>query len=110
MLTTHITFSVGWIGTVAAFLALSIVGLLGNDQVVRACYISMEVVAWFTLLFCLPPNRLDSGIRNTLGPIQTLVDTCQIGSNTYRHSNPNVAHATHLLFSRRCYGKSHSFR
>jgi hypothetical protein len=54
MLTTHITFSVGWIGTIAAFLALAIVGLVGNDQIIRACYISMEVVAWFVIVpFCL---------------------------------------------------------
>jgi hypothetical protein len=66
MLTTHITFSVGWIGTVAAFLALSIVGLLGNDQVVRACYISMEVVAWFIIVpFCFA--SLLTGLIQALG-------------------------------------------
>jgi len=66
MLTTHITFSVGWIGTVAAFLALSIVGLSGNDQVVRACYISMEVVAWFIIVpFCFA--SLLTGLIQALG-------------------------------------------
>jgi hypothetical protein len=54
MLTTHITFSIGWFGTVAAFLALSIAGLSGNEQVVRACYIGMDLIAWFIILpFCI---------------------------------------------------------
>ena len=66
LLTTHITFSVGWIGTVAAFLALSIVGLVGNDQVVRSCYIAMEVVAWFIIVpFCFA--SLLTGLIQALG-------------------------------------------
>lgn len=66
MLTTHITFSVGWIGTVAAFLALSIVGLVGNDQVVRSCYIAMEVVAWFIIVpFCFASFL--TGIAQSIG-------------------------------------------
>lgn len=66
MLTTHITFSVGWIGTVAAFLALSIVGLIGNDEMVRACYIAMEVVAWFIIVpFCFA--SLLTGLIQALG-------------------------------------------
>ena len=66
VLATHITFSVGWIGTVAAFLALSIVGLLGNDPVVRSCYIAMEVVAWFIIMpFCFA--SLVTGLIQALG-------------------------------------------
>lgn len=66
MLTTHITFSVGWIGTVAAFLALSIVGLTGNDPTVRACYIAMEVIAWFIIVpFCIA--SLLTGLIQALG-------------------------------------------
>ena len=66
MLTTHITFSVGWIGTVAAFLALSIVGLIGNDEMVRACYIAMELVAWFIIVpFCFA--SLLTGLIQALG-------------------------------------------
>ena len=30
MLTAHITFSLGWMGTIAAFLALALAGLVGN--------------------------------------------------------------------------------
>ena len=32
VLTTHIIFSVGWIGTVAAFVAFAVASLTGNDQ------------------------------------------------------------------------------
>lgn len=66
MLTTHITFSVGWIGTVAAFLALSIIGLVGNDELVRSCYVAMEVIAWFVIIpFCLASFL--SGLIQALG-------------------------------------------
>ena len=50
-LTAHITFSVGWFGAVAGFLALSIAGLTSQDlQVARASYISMELISWFIIL------------------------------------------------------------
>lgn len=66
MLTTHITFSVGWLGTVTAFLALSIVGLVANDQTVRACYIGMEIIAWFVIVpFCFA--SLLTGLIQALG-------------------------------------------
>jgi len=66
MLTTHITFSVAWMGTVAAFLALSIAGLIGNDQTVRSCYIAMEIVAWFIIVpFCFA--ALLTGLIQALG-------------------------------------------
>ena len=66
MLTTHITFSVGWVGTVAAFLALSIVGLVSSDSVVRSCYIAMEIVAWFIIIpFCFA--SLLTGLVQALG-------------------------------------------
>lgn len=66
MLTTHITFSVGWIGTVAAFLALSMVGLVSSDAVVRSCYVAMEIVAWFVIIpFCLA--SLLTGLVQALG-------------------------------------------
>ena len=66
MLTTHLTFSVGWIGTIAAFLALSIMALVANDQVVRSCYIGMEVIAWFIIVpFCFA--SFISGLIQALG-------------------------------------------
>jgi len=50
-LTAHVTFAVGWIGAVAAFLALAIAGLTSQDaQMVRAAYLAMEVIARFVIV------------------------------------------------------------
>ena len=44
--TVHVTVTVGWLGAVAGFLALAIVGLTNQDsQVVSAAYISMDLIA-----------------------------------------------------------------
>ena len=50
-LTTHVTASVGWLGAVGGFLALSIVGLTSQDaQTVRAAYLAMESTGWYVLV------------------------------------------------------------
>ena len=50
-LTAHITFSVGWLGAVVAYLALAIGGLISNDShMVRAAYLSMELIGWFVIV------------------------------------------------------------
>ena len=42
-LTAHVTSSVGWLGTVAGFMALAVAGLAGQDtQMVRAAYLAMK--------------------------------------------------------------------
>ncbi|HNP76479.1 MAG: hypothetical protein U0289_03835 [Cyclobacteriaceae bacterium] len=66
-LTSHITFSIGWFGAVAAFFALAIGGLLGKDaQLVRASYLSMELIGWFVIVpACLA--SLLSGVIQSLG-------------------------------------------
>jgi hypothetical protein len=54
VLTSHITFSAGWLGAVAVFLALAITGLTSDIQVARSSYIAMELSAWFVIVpFCL---------------------------------------------------------
>jgi len=51
VLTAHVTSSVGWLGAVVVFLALSIVGLTSQDaQTVRGTYLVMEPAAWFVLV------------------------------------------------------------
>jgi len=51
MRTAHITFTVGWLGTVAGFLALAVAGLTSPDfQIVRASYIAMELTARFVIV------------------------------------------------------------
>ena len=54
-LTTHITASVGWLGSVVTFLALAITGLNSDDpQIVRAAYLSMHLTTWFVIVpFCV---------------------------------------------------------
>lgn len=50
-LTAHVTSSVGWIGAVAVFLALGVVGLTSEDAgTVRGTYLVMEPAAWFVLV------------------------------------------------------------
>lgn len=50
-LIVHITSSVGWLGAVVVFLALSIVGLTSQDApTVRGAYLVMEPTAWLVLL------------------------------------------------------------
>lgn len=51
VLTAHVTTSVGWLGAVAGFLALSIVGVASQDaQTVRAAYLAMESTGWYVLV------------------------------------------------------------
>src|SRR5918996_3278582 len=50
-LTAHITFSVGWVGAVVAYLALAIAVLTSHDvSMVRAAYLSMELIGWFVIV------------------------------------------------------------
>ena len=51
VLTTHVTASVGWLGAVACFLALGIVGLTSQDPgTVRGAYLVMEPAARYFLV------------------------------------------------------------
>ena len=50
-LTTHVVSSVGWLGAVIAFLALAITGRSSGDtELVRGCYLAMEVLGWFVIV------------------------------------------------------------
>ena len=66
-LTAHVTFSVGWLGTVAGFLALAIAALTSADvQTVRGSYIAMELTGWYVIVpFCLA--SLVTGLVLSLG-------------------------------------------
>ena len=68
-LTAHVTSSVGWLGTVAAFLALSVAGLTSQDpQTVRGAYLVMELTGWVVLV----PLSLGSLVTGLV---------CSLGSN-----------------------------
>ena len=66
-LTAHVTASVGWLGAVAGFLALAVVGLTSQDaQTVRGAYLVMEPAAWLVLV-PLAFASLLTGIVQSLG-------------------------------------------
>lgn len=66
-LTVHVTTSVGWLGAVAAFLALALVGLTSTDVLTaRGAYVAAAVVTWFVIVpLCLA--SLVTGIVQSLG-------------------------------------------
>jgi hypothetical protein len=66
-LLVHVTSSVGWMGAVAAYLALALGGLRSRDpEVARSAYISMELVGW-TVIVPLSFLTLLSGLVESLG-------------------------------------------
>src|ERR671918_2401796 len=66
-LTAHVASSVGWLGAIAGFLALAVVGLTSQDaQTVRGAYLVMEPAAWFVLV-PLAFASLLTGIVQSLG-------------------------------------------
>lgn len=72
-LTTHVTCSVGWLGAVAAFLALAVAGLATRDAaLVRATSLAMGVMGWYVIL-PLSVASLLSGLLQSLGSAWGLV-------------------------------------
>jgi hypothetical protein len=66
-LTAHITASVGWLGAVAGFLALSVIGVTSQDgPTVRGAYLVMEPAAWYVLV-PLSLASLITGLVQALG-------------------------------------------
>ncbi|WP_434594090.1 hypothetical protein [Streptomyces sp. A5-4] len=67
VLTTHVTTSVGWLGAVAAYIALDVAAVTSQDvETVRGAYLAMEVTAWYVIV----PLALASvlvGVVNSLG-------------------------------------------
>jgi uncharacterized membrane protein len=72
-LTAHVVASVGWLGSVAAFLALALTGLRSeNAETVRAVYVSAEIVTWRVIL-PLCAAALITGLIQGLGTSWGLV-------------------------------------
>lgn len=66
-LVTHVVCSVGWLGTVATFLALAITGLAANDAgTARVVYPSMELIGWFVIV-PFGVGALATGLIQSLG-------------------------------------------
>ena len=67
MLTVHVATSVGWLGAVAAYIALNVPAVAGEDeQAVRAAYLMMDVVMRYALV-PLAAASLTTGIVQALG-------------------------------------------
>ena len=72
-LTAHVAASVGWLGAVACFLAIAVVGLTSQDaQLVRAAYLAMEPIGWYVLV-PLALASLLTGLVQALGTAWGLV-------------------------------------
>src|SRR5919107_5497539 len=66
-LAAHLTFSVGWIGAVAGYMALDVAAATSQDaQTLRACYLAMELIAWYVIV-PLALASLLSGLVMSLG-------------------------------------------
>jgi hypothetical protein len=66
-LTAHVTTSVGWLGAVAAFLALALAGLGSRDvETVRAAYVAMKLTGW-AVIVPLSMASLLTGVVQSLG-------------------------------------------
>ena len=73
-LTAHVVSSVGWLGAVAATLALGIVAMTSRDeQTVRAVYLALEAAGWSILVplsFASLLTGLLQGVLTTWGIAQ----------------------------------------
>jgi hypothetical protein len=50
-LTVHLTFSIGWIGAVVAYLALGVAAVTSQeDRTVRAAWTAMELIGWYAIV------------------------------------------------------------
>jgi hypothetical protein len=66
-LTVHLTCSVGWIGTVVAYLALGIAAVTSPEtQMVRAAWMAMDVTGWWVIV-PLAITALVTGLVMSLG-------------------------------------------
>ena len=66
-LTTHVSVLVGWLGAVAAYLALAVTGIATRDSsVASAAYRSMEVIGWMIIVPCSLAALL-TGLVQSLG-------------------------------------------
>jgi hypothetical protein len=66
-LTTHVTTSVGWLGAVATFLALAVVGLASSDEpTIRGTYIATDLITW-AVIVPLALASLLTGVVQSVG-------------------------------------------
>jgi hypothetical protein len=69
MLTAHVTSSVGFLGAVAAFLALAVAGAARQDaQVVSACSLAMELITSFVIVPLCIASLLTGLVQSLMTP------------------------------------------
>lgn len=67
MLAVHVAASVGWLGAIAAYIALNVPVVTGADEgLVRAAHLMMRPVAWYAVV-PLAVTSLLTGIVQSLG-------------------------------------------
>jgi hypothetical protein len=67
MLTAHIISTLGWMGAIAAFLALAITGLSNHDsRIVDSAYVGMKLIGW-RVIVPLGLASLLTGLIQSLG-------------------------------------------
>ena len=67
VLSVHLTCSVGWIGTVVAYLGLGAAAVNTSDtQTIRSAWVAMEVIGWFVIV-PLAILSLATGVVMSLG-------------------------------------------
>ena len=67
VLSVHLTFSVGWIGAVLAYLALGLTAVTSSEVLtIRAAWVGMEVTGWYVIV-PLALASLVTGIVISLG-------------------------------------------
>lgn len=66
VLTLHVTSSVGFVGAVAAFLALAVAGLVTDGPLASAAYPSMQIVTWWVIV-PLAASTLLIGVLQSIG-------------------------------------------
>lgn len=73
LLTVHVAVTLGWLGAVVVFLALSVIGLTSpHPETVRGAYLVMEPTAWFVLV-PLAVASLLTGLVQSLGTAWGLI-------------------------------------
>ncbi len=66
-LVAHVGSSVGWLGAIVTSLVFGVAGLASRDgQVVRAAYLTLEVIGWYALI-PLSLASLLTGLIQSLG-------------------------------------------
>ncbi len=65
-ITAHVACSVGWLGATAAFLVLSIAGLISRDDEVVRAYLSMNLISRFVII-PMSLAALATGLLQALG-------------------------------------------